>query len=116
PAVSWSAIIDNLPLLWSDISLPINLAIGKAFLSLFLPGGPQLDAIIHDALLDPNTSITAGLLNARGDLATAILTANDNCPSELSSQAAAEWANMSHLVDSTPPMTLAGLGELFFGA
>ncbi|MGH3563896.1 MAG: hypothetical protein ACRDTN_19490, partial [Mycobacterium sp.] len=122
PTGSVSAIINNLPVAWSDITLPIELAVGQAALSLLLPGGPQLDAILNDALLDPNTSITAGLLNARDDLATAILTANDNFPTQLSEQAAQDWANMSELVQSTPAMTLADLGALllnpadFFGA
>ena len=104
------AIFNTLPLAASDISLPTELAVGQTALSLLLP--QQLGSLFNDTILDPNTGIIAGFLNARGDLATAILTANNDCPTELGSVATAEWANMPELVQSTASTLLTELGAL----
>ncbi|PQM49137.1 hypothetical protein C1Y40_00635 [Mycobacterium talmoniae] len=111
PVGSLEAVINNVPLLASDIGLPMELAVGQTVLSLLLP--QQLGSLLDSVLLDPNSGIVAGLLNARDDLATAILTANGGFPTELGVQAAQEWANMAELVSSTPITTLADLGSLF---
>lgn len=111
PAESLSAIVDNLPLAWSDITLPIELAMTRTVLAPLIPGF-QLDDVFHDALLDPNTSITAGLLNARDDLATAVLTANDGFPSQLGKLATLEWQNMSELTQPDSNIDLADLTSL----
>ena len=79
-------------------------------LSLLLP--QQLGSLVNDTLFDPNTGIIAGFLNARDDLATAVLTANNDFPTELGSVATAEWANMSELLQSTGSTLLAELGTL----
>lgn len=79
-------------------------------LSLLLP--QQFATLFNDTVLDPNTGIIAGFLNARDDLATAILAANNDFPTELGATATAEWANMSDLVQSTSSTLLAELGTL----
>jgi len=110
PVGSLEALVNTLPLAASDISLPTELAVGQTVLSLLLP--QQLGSLFSDTVLNPNTGIIAGLLNARDDLATAILTANDNFPTELGSLATAEWANMPELVQSTASTLLTELGAL----
>jgi hypothetical protein len=49
-------------------------------------------------VFDPSTSITAGILNARDDLAVAVMAANGNdFPSEAGPLATWEWDHMSRL-------------------
>jgi hypothetical protein len=96
PFGSLTAVANNLPLLWSDVSLPFQLAAAQSLLSLLLPG--TSGSLLSDALLDPNSGIIAGLLNARDDLATTILTATNAWPTELGEQAAQQWAKMSELI------------------
>ena len=110
PVGSLEAIFNNLPLAASDINLPMELAVGQTVLSLLLP--QQLGSLLNDTLFDPNTGIIAGFLNARDDLATAVLTANNDFPSQLGSLATTEWENMSELVQSTPAIDLADIGTL----
>jgi hypothetical protein len=110
PVGSLEAIFNNLPLAASDINLPMELAVGQTVLSLLLP--QQLGSLLNDTVFDPNTGIIAGFLNARDDLATAVLTANNDFPSALGSLATAEWENISELVQSTPAIDLADLGLL----
>jgi len=110
PAESLTAVWNNLPLLASDINLPITLALAQTALSVVMP--QLLIPAINGALFDPNTSILAGLLNARDDLATVILTANDAWPTELGEQAAQQWANMADLIADTPSWDL---NDLFGG-
>jgi hypothetical protein len=111
PVGSLEAIFNNLPVAASDINLPVELAMGDAVLSLLLPA--QLGSLLNESLLDPNTGIIAGLLNARDDLATAVLTANSDFPSQLGSLATQEWANMPELIASTPSTLPADLTALF---
>jgi hypothetical protein len=110
PVGSLEAIFNTLPLAASDINLPTELAVGQTALSLLFP--QQLGSLLNDTILDPNTGIIAGFLNARDDLATAILTANNDFPTELGSTATAEWANMPELVQSTASTLLTELGTL----
>ncbi|MFZ0902796.1 MAG: hypothetical protein WAN71_02720 [Mycobacterium sp.] len=110
PVGSLEAIFNNLTLAASDINLPMELAVGQTVLSLLLP--QQLGSLLNDTLFDPNTGIIAGFLNARDDLATAVLTANNDFPSQLGSLATLEWENMSELVQSTPAIDLADIGTL----
>jgi hypothetical protein len=110
PVGSLEAIFNNLPLAASDINLPTELALGQTVLSLLVP--QQLGSLFNDTVTDPNTGIIAGFLNARDDLATAVLTANNDFPTELGSMATAEWANMSELVQSTGSTLLTELGTL----
>lgn len=118
PGGSLEAIVNNLPLAGSDITSPIELAITQTVLDVLDP--QQLGSTLNDALFDPNTSITAGLLNAADDLATAVLTANNDFPSQLGELATLEWQNMPELVSATPSTALADLSTLinpadFFG-
>jgi hypothetical protein len=111
PVGSLEAIFDNLSLAASDINSPMDLAVGETVLALLFP--QQLNSLLNDTLFDPNTGIIAGFLNARDDLATAVLTANNDFPSELGSLATTEWANMSELISSTPAIDLTDLALLF---
>jgi len=82
-----------------------------AVLSLLLP--QQLGSLLDETVFDPNTGIIAGLLNARDDLATAVLTANNDFPSTVGSLATAEWANMPELIQATGSTLLTDLATLF---
>jgi hypothetical protein len=113
PVASLEAIFNNLGLAASDINLPMDLAVGDTVLSLLFP--QQFDTLLNDMFFDPNTGIIAGFLNARDDLATAVLSANNDFPSELGSLATTEWANMSELVQTTPVLDFANFGTLLFG-
>jgi hypothetical protein len=110
PVGSLEAIFNNLPLAASDVDSPIELAVVQTVLDVLDP--QQLGSTLDDALFDPNTGIIAGFLNARDDLATAVLTANNDFPSQLGSLATTEWENMSELVQSTPAIDLADIGTL----
>jgi hypothetical protein len=110
PIGSLEAVFNNLPLASSDISLPTELALGQTVLSLLLP--QQLGSLLNETVLDPNTGIIAGFLNARDDLATAVLTANNDFPSALDSLATLEWANMPELVQANAGTLIADLSTL----
>lgn len=110
PIGSLSAIFHNLPLAFSDVTLPMEFAAANLALSVLLP--QQLLAALTDPLFDPNTSITAGLLNARDDLATAVLTANNGFPTELGPLATAEWAHMGDLTGGTDASAFAEFTSL----
>jgi hypothetical protein len=110
PIGSLEAIVNNLPLAASDINLPTELALGQTVLSLLFP--QQIGSLLNDTVFDPNTGIVAGLLNARDDLATAVLTANNGFPTELGGLATLEWANMTELVQSSSSTLLTELGAL----
>ena len=107
---SRGAVVNNLSLAASDITSPVELAVTQTVLDVLDP--QQLGTTLEDALFDPNTSVTAGLLNAVDDLATAVLTANDDFPSQLGSLATAEWANMPELAQATGTTLLADLSAL----
>ena len=111
PVASLEAIFNTLPLAGSDITLPMELGVGDTVLSLLLP--QQLGSLLDETVFDPNTGIIAGLLNARDDLATAVLTANNDFPSALGSLATAEWANMPELIQATGSTLLTDLAALF---
>jgi hypothetical protein len=110
PITSLEAIFNNLPLAASDINLSTELAVGQTVLSLLLP--QQLGSLFDDSVLDANTGIIAGLLNARDDLATAVLSANNDFPTELGSMATEEWAHMTELAQSTSSTLLSELSAL----
>lgn len=107
PMESLTSVWNALPVLTSDITLPITLALAQTAMSVVMP--QMLLTAIDDALFNPNTSILAGLLNARDDFATVILSGNDDWPTELSAQAAQQWANMADLIANTPSFSLADL-------
>ncbi|WP_225398607.1 hypothetical protein [[Mycobacterium] vasticus] len=107
PMESLTSVWNALPVLSADITMPISLALAQGAMSLLLP--QMALTAIDDALFNPNTSILAGLLNARDDFATVILSGNNDWPTELSAQAAQQWANMSDLIASTPSFSLVDL-------
>lgn len=107
PMESLTSVWNALPVLSADITMPITLALAQGAMSVLLP--QMALTAIDDALFNPNTSILAGLLNARDDFATVILSGNNDWPTELSAQAAQQWANMSDLIASTPSFSLADL-------
>ncbi len=114
PFGSLTAVANNLPLLWSDVSLPFELAAAQSVLSLLLPG--TAGSLLNDALFDPNSGIVAGLLNARDDLASTILTANNAWPTAVGDQAAQQWANMDELIQQAPTMDLSSWFSTLFHA
>jgi hypothetical protein len=71
PLGGLTALINNVPLAIQDIELPVILALAR----LDVTGVGGLGQIVNEALTDPATSITAGFLNARDDLAVAIMNA-----------------------------------------
>lgn len=107
PAESLTSVFNALPVLTSDISLPVTLALAQTAMSVVMP--QLFVTAVDDALFNPNTSILSGLLNARDDLATVILSGNDDWPTELSAQAAQQWANMADLIADTPSFSLSDL-------
>jgi hypothetical protein len=77
PQHTLTAIINNVPLALKDIELP------ALFFALSLEeaakgglGAPSLATVFDRVLTDPTTSITAGILNARDDLAVAVMNAD----------------------------------------
>ncbi|MEB3069220.1 hypothetical protein [[Mycobacterium] vasticus] len=95
PSAAMSAIRENLALAEKDIALPIQLAE-----ELFQKDPSSLLSVVNEALFDPNTSITAGILNARDDLANAVMAAvKDGFPTEAGPIATWEWGHMSELTD-----------------
>jgi hypothetical protein len=76
PLGSVSALINNLPLALKDIELPIILTFLRV--EEVIKGGlgvPSLATVLNEMVSDPTTSLTAGLLNARDDLAVAVMNA-----------------------------------------
>jgi len=137
PSASLSAIMDNLPLAANDIELPTVLAaVGleqdvaqtiqvvsndissdqpSQVLTDLGTGVQGLEMWFNETFTDPSTSITAGILNARDDLAVAIATANgsqlDALSSELGQTSSTAMAELSTLLD---PATMASeLSALF---
>ncbi|OBH15617.1 hypothetical protein EHH44_07265 [Mycolicibacter terrae] len=110
PMESLTSVWNALPVLTSDITLPITLALAQTAMAVVMP--QMLVTALNDALFNPNTSILSGLLNARDDLATVILSGNSDWPTELSAQAAQQWANMADLIANTPSFDL---NDLFGG-
>ncbi|MGH3562924.1 MAG: hypothetical protein ACRDTN_14315 [Mycobacterium sp.] len=80
PQGSLTAIMNNLPLAIQDIELPTILAVAR-LRDLFEQGGAGiqgLGALFNETLTDPATSISAGILNARDDLAVSVMNANSS--------------------------------------
>lgn len=127
PSASFAALAANLDLALQEITQPALLAVallqqdlGRAAdavqtaisagqpldaLQALLTAGLQIGGTVADALFDPNSSITAGILNARDDLATAVFAANGGFPTVASPLATLEWQVLPQLVDQ-------GLGAL----
>ncbi len=135
PSGSFSAFADHLSMAQDDIALPIKLtatllqqnftetfeALQTALaagdlqqaLTALTDGGQQFGTILSDALFDPSISITAGILNARDDLATAVMYANGGFPDELGPLATWQWEHMSELTQLTADSWPADILGLF---
>lgn len=79
PKDTLTAIINNVPLAIKDIELPVLFSL----LSLQEAargglGAPSFATVFDNMLTDPVTSITAGILNARDDLAVAVMNASES--------------------------------------
>lgn len=116
PNGSLIALIDNVPLAIKDVELPTILAAegvevdalqtAQAVESDISSSDPSqvltdlstglqgLETVFNDAVTDPTTSITAGILNARDDLATAIMNATS---STSLSEGTPLWAGLESL-------------------
>lgn len=134
PNGSVTAIENNLALAENDIALPTQLAqtlLDQDFtqtastveshlssgdlsgaLSALNSGVQELGSIANGAFLDPNTSITAGLLNARDDLTTAIITANGGFPNQADPLATLEWNYLPELAPMTPTTMASDLSSM----
>ncbi|HEX7323558.1 MAG TPA: hypothetical protein VF299_11645 [Mycobacterium sp.] len=133
PQDSLSAVMQNVPLLVKDIDMPIILAelrmdmiIGQTFqtidsdvssgqlsqaMSTLQTGVQQLGTAAGQMWTDPATSISAGILNARDDLATSIMNAGSYSPlssSDLTSVA----SQLSQFDQSASQMLSGGLSYL----
>ncbi|MEB3033253.1 hypothetical protein [[Mycobacterium] nativiensis] len=113
PEGSFNALLNNLPLAIKDVELPSVLAglqlqhfTEQTFAAMqtsdywsdssnLLASFNSFGTILNDALFDPATSISAGLLNARDDLSVALLNATDG--TELTNTL---WAQLSELNDT----------------
>jgi|GEM_PF-1734855 len=95
PTGSLIALVDNVPLAIKDVELPSLLSLlsleGVVKLHSGLSG---LETLLYDTYLNPATSITAGFLNARDDLAVAIMNAS---PSTTFSDSSPLWASLIQL-------------------
>jgi hypothetical protein len=135
PSDSLSALEDNLSLAAKDIELPVKLAgqlfqhdftqITEAIEAIASGDNPQeamttlgsdvqqLATTFNEVFFDPNTSITAGILNARDDLATAIMAATkDGFPTEQGPLATWEWDHISELADPSSNDVFAETGDV----
>ncbi len=138
PTGSLTAFLNTLPLAGNDINLPLLLTqelLRQNFTETFhavqasvtsgnwaqvftdvQTGGQQLFSILNDALFDPNTSITAGILNARDDLATAIMTSNGGFPTEAGLLSTLQWGLMSQLTQLDADSSLSDIAGLLNSA
>lgn len=134
PTAGFTAIQENMSLAINDIVLPMKLAAALLYteavetgqtvqtaladgdfmqaLTAVFTAGQQFGSILSDALFDPNISITAGILNARDDLATSIMAATGGFPTELGPVATWQWEHMDELVQMSPATMLQDLFSL----
>lgn len=106
PSGATAALVENLPLALKDIELPMVLAALR--LEMGLP-----DAFTQ-MWTDPATSITAGFLNARDDLATSILN-SDGHPALTAGDFTSVSDQMTELYQAAQQMLSAGMSYLFDG-
>lgn len=133
PSGSLTAIENNVTLAENDIALPTQLAetlLQQDFSQTFQAveadltsdnwaqaltdletGGQQLGSILDDALFDPNTSITAGILDARDDLATAVVNAKGGSPTDAGLLATLEWDVLPQLTQLSDATTATEFGS-----
>lgn len=138
PTGSLTAFFNALPLAGNDINLPVLLTqellrqnftetiqavqasvVSGNWANVFTDvqtGGQQLFSILNDALFDPNTSISAGILNARDDLATAVMTANGGFPTEAGLLSTLQWSLMPQLSQLDANSSLSDIAGLLSSA
>lgn len=133
PGRSTAAIIDNLALAAKDIDLPavlntlrMEMITGDTFQAIrgdfssgdfsqawtdFTGGLRDLGGVVNQMWTDPATSITAGFLNARDDLAVSILNSSSHSQLALSDFTSA-WDELSDLHQPVFQMLSAGFGYM----
>ncbi len=90
PRGAFSALVQNVPLLARDVVLPVLVAIGRVHEAIASGAGlGGLLRVLNQTITDPATSITAGFINARNDLAVAMMNSHSYDP--LTSK---NWANV----------------------
>lgn len=115
PQGALTAMVQNFPLLVKDIQLPMVLAALRLDLLLgHAPEASTLDTILNQTFIDPATSITAGFMNARDDLAVSLMNADSYSPTSFS-DFASSWDELAQFEQSVSQMLWAGL-EYAFGA
>ncbi|SRX92230.1 hypothetical protein MSP7336_00455 [Mycobacterium shimoidei] len=95
PENTLTAIINNVPLAIKDIELPVIFSVLS--LQEAVQGGlgaPSFATVFENMLTDPVTSITAGILNARDDLAVAVMNASDSTSFD---DAVPLWASLEQI-------------------
>ncbi|WP_329780088.1 hypothetical protein [[Mycobacterium] nativiensis] len=111
PVGSLSALINNLPLAVKDIEMPMVLAALRLDLALGSGGHALgLDTLFNDTFIDPASSITAGVLNARDDLSVAIMHADSYTLS--ASDFTSAWDLLAQSGQSVSEMLSAGFSYL----
>lgn len=109
--------INNVPLAIKDVELPTLLALLSLKGALQLHTGiPGLATVGYNAFINPSTSIPAGFLNARDDLAVGVMNAN---PSTTLSDSAPLWdsliqLNQQVLGSLVPPLPTGAEAAAFF--
>lgn len=136
PSGATAAFVENLPLALKDIELPMVLATlrmemiaGDAFKAIeadlssnqfsqaitdLTAGIRDLNGAFDQMWTDPATSVTAGFLNARDDLATSILN-SDGHPALTAGDLTSVSDQMTELYQAAQQMLSAGMGYLFDG-
>lgn len=113
PIGSLTAIVENFPLLVKDIELPMVLAALRIDMLLgHAPGASTLATILSQTFTDPATSVTAGFLNARDDLAVSIMN-GDSYSHLTSSDFTSVWDQLVELQHSVSQMLAGGIDYLF---
>ena len=97
PHDSFTALQNNAGLAIKDVVQPALLTLALLQQSNGIEG---VGKVLYDAVFDPNISITAGFLNARDDLATAIFAATGGFPEHADPLATLAWQFLPHLAQN----------------
>lgn len=116
PAGSLSAVVQNLPLLTGDIMWPMILAALRVDLLLAdAPAASTFETILSQTFIDPASSITAGFLNARDDLAVSLMNSGSYDPLT-SADLASVWGSFLTMDQSASQALSEGFALLTPGA
>ncbi|MEB3022870.1 hypothetical protein [[Mycobacterium] crassicus] len=129
PAGGMAALINNLPLLVKDVTLPMILAVLRTDIFLgqtiqevshafqtgdlsdvFTDRFSALQTLIEQTLTDPATSIASGFLNARDDLGVSLL--HSDTYTLGAGDFASAWSELSAYSQTASDMLSAGFGYL----